>query len=98
MKWITIEMWTADSFKDHYVYCDDDFYVLHENDNEEVITRLILSKFLNHTITIDDAFESDEMGWYWFGKSIYTARIYQDITEEELVTVRNFVYAKKLSN
>jgi hypothetical protein len=97
MKWITIEMCTADSFKDHYVYCDDDFYVLHENDNEEVITRLILSKFLNHTITIDDAFEG-KTGWYWFGKAIYTARIYQDITKEQLVTVTNFVHAKKLSD
>jgi hypothetical protein len=97
MKWITIEMCTADSFKDHYVYCDDDFYVLHENDNEEVITRLILSKFLNHTITIDDAFEG-KTGWYWFGKSIYTARIYQDITKEQLVTVRELCTRKKLSD
>jgi len=97
MKWITIEQMTGDANSEHYAYCPSDYYILQENANDNVSDRLILSKFLNHTITTDDIYEDQETGWYWHGRSIYIVRSIKDISEDELVTIRNFVYAKILN-
>lgn len=97
MKWITIEQMTGDANSEHYAYCPSDYYILQENANDNVSDRLILSKFLNHTITTDDIYKDQETGWYWHGRSIYIVRSIKDISEDELVTIRNFVYAKILN-
>ena len=97
MKWITIEQITGDANSEHYAYCPSDYYILEENADEHVTDRLILSKFLNHTITEDDVFEDKDTGWYWHNSSIYIVRGIKDISEDELVIVRNFVYAKILN-
>ena len=96
MKWITIEQMRGSGLSEHYAYCNDDYYILEENADECVTDRLMLGKFLNHTITEDDIFEDKETGWFWFSDSIYICRDYKNITEDELVNLRKFVYAKKL--
>ena len=96
MKWITIEEQSGDEFSEHYAYCDDDYYILKENADEGYLDRLILSKFKKFSFTVDDIFESEDTGWYWYYGSIVRVSDIKDIDEDELVIVRNFVWASKL--
>mgnify|MGYP005989364555 CR=1 FL=1 len=96
MKWITIEEQSGDEFSEHYAYCDDDYYILKENADEGYLDRLILSKYKGLSFTVDDIFESKDTGWYWYYDSIVRVSDIKDIDEDELVIVRNFVWASKL--
>ena len=41
MKWITIEQMRGSGLSEHYAYCNDDYYILEENADENVLTILL---------------------------------------------------------
>jgi hypothetical protein len=99
MKWITIEEQSGEKLTEHYAYCDNEYYILKENADEGTLDRLILSQYLGYPITPNNIFEEKETGWYWCGAefvSILRIADIRDIDENELTTVRNFVWAMKL--
>jgi hypothetical protein len=96
MKWITIEEQDSERLSEHYAYCDDNYYILNENADESFLDRAILSQYKGFPFTPYNIFDSKDTGWYWYYDSIVRVADIRDIDENELVTVRNFVWASKL--
>ena len=96
MKWITIEEMHGEGLSEHYAYCDDAYYILNENADESFLDRAILSQYKGFAFTPDNIFEGKDTGWYWYYDSIVRVTDIRDIDENELITVRNFVWASKL--